>query len=279
MHINYTLFAKCIPSGDCLRCPIGGRAVVYGPFASRRRGVSIGVNLFPLAKTCSFNCVYCFRGETRILTVEPRDDGSNITPDTLRRGLEEAINSLRSVARDIDAIDFSGSGEPTLHPRFPELVDVVKAFAKELGSSVSVGLFTNSTMLSREAIARAVQKLDYVEAKLDSVDPDKFRAINLPHPAIALLSIIEGLKRVRKVFGGELAVQVMLLRYRNITNYGEADAIALAEKLIEIEPDRINIYTVYRTPRLRDVEKVERSYMESYAKVLESYGLRVYIYI
>jgi wyosine [tRNA(Phe)-imidazoG37] synthetase (radical SAM superfamily) len=251
MHTNYTLFAKCIPSGDCLRCPIGGRAVVYGPFTSRRRGASIGINLFPLAKTCSFNCVYCFRGETRILTVEPRDDGSNIASDTLRRGLEEAISSLRSVTEDIDAIDFSGSGEPTLHPRFPELINVVKAFAKELGSSVSVGLFTNSTTLSREAIARAIQKLDYIEAKLDTVDPIKFRAVNLPHPAITLPSIIEGLKRVRKVFGGELAVQIMLLRYRNMANYGEADAITLAEKLTEIEPDRINIYTVYRTPRLK----------------------------
>lgn len=52
----------------------------------------------------------------------------------------------------------------------------------------------------------------------------------------------------------------MLLKHRNLVNYNEADAIALAEKLIEIEPNKVNIHTVYGTPRLRDVK---RGYMKS----------------
>lgn len=51
------LYAKCPPSGECLSCPVGGRAVTYGPFTSRRRGVSIGINVFPGVRVCSFNCV------------------------------------------------------------------------------------------------------------------------------------------------------------------------------------------------------------------------------
>jgi wyosine [tRNA(Phe)-imidazoG37] synthetase (radical SAM superfamily) len=68
------------------------------------------------------------------------------------------------------------------------------------------------------------------------------------------------LRRFRKAFRGELAIQVMLLKHRNLVNYNEADAIALAEKLIEIEPNKVNIHTVYGTPRLRDVK---RGYMKS----------------
>ena len=34
--------------------------IIYGPVHSRRLGVSLGVNLFPVdGKLCTFNCIYC----------------------------------------------------------------------------------------------------------------------------------------------------------------------------------------------------------------------------
>jgi wyosine [tRNA(Phe)-imidazoG37] synthetase (radical SAM superfamily) len=275
---QYKLYAKCIPSGECLTCPVGGKSITYGPFTSRRRGVSIGINLFPLVKVCSFNCIYCFRGSTSILTAEPVDDGSGITSGLLVKALEVAVEEVAKGFGGVRAIDFSGRGEPTLHPRFREFLDTVKAFAKSRGLSTSIGVFTNSSTLHRESIAIALEKADYVEAKLDTVLHHKFTAINAPHKAISIDAVVEGLRSFRKRFGGTLVVQTMLLSYRNLNNYGAEDAEALAERLAAVEPDEVHLYTVYRIPRTQGVEKACKEAMESFAKVLKSYGLRVEVY-
>ena len=136
-------FAKCRLDGDCLKCPFRGKAIVYGPFKSHRRGVSIGINLFPCRKVCSFNCVYCFRGFTEVKTLKPTIPLYSISPVILREALEKAINTIGNV----DAIDFSGNGEPTLHPKLKTYINTVKEFAKEKSLNVSIGIFTNSTTL------------------------------------------------------------------------------------------------------------------------------------
>jgi len=275
---QYKLYARCIPSGECSQCSIGGRSIVYGFFKSRRRGLSIGINLFPLAKVCSFNCIYCFRGSTDILTVEPVDDGSEITIPMLLKALEIAIEDSTKISSSINAIDFSGRGEPTLHPKFNEFLDAVKFFLKNNRLDVSVGVFTNSSTLHRENIAKAFEKVDYVEAKLDTVLQYEFEYINMPCRTLRIDMIIENLKNFRKRFRETFVIQTMLLYYGNLTNSSPRDAEALAEKLAVIEPDEVHLYTVYRVPRMRDVKKVGEEVMENFAKILRSYGLKVEIY-
>ncbi len=275
---RYKLYAECIPSGECSQCPIGGRSLVYGPFRSRRRGLSIGINLFPLAKVCSFNCIYCFRGPTEILTINPTDDGANVTASILVKALETSIEEISRSHGTVDAIDFSGRGEPTLHPRFGEFLKTVKAFLKNRGLDVSLGVFTNSSTLHRESIVDALKEVDYVEAKLDTVFQHKFRVLNMPHEALSIDKIIRGLKDFRKKFDEVLVIQTMLLNYRSMSNSNLEDAEALAEKLVEIEPDEVHLYTVYRIPRIKDVRKVERESMENFAKVLKRHGLKVKAY-
>ena len=40
------------------------RQYTYGPFNSRRLGLSLGVNILLDYKVCSYNCVYCEIGAT-----------------------------------------------------------------------------------------------------------------------------------------------------------------------------------------------------------------------
>ncbi len=274
MSSKYMLFAHCIPSGECLKCPFKGKSVTYGPFKSRRRGMSVGINLYPGKKVCSFNCVYCFRGSTAVKTLEPTVDTYRISAEVLRKALEEA---LRNVG-ELDAVDFSGSGEPTLHPKFSEFIDVVRDFTKELNLDVSVGVFTNSTTLDREDVVRALRKLDYVEAKLDTVIEWKFKVINRPYKTLRISDIVNNLVRFRKAFSGTLSIQVMLLRYLRVSNYSVRDAELLANALSKIKPDVVHIYTVYRLPRLSKVSRADGESMIKYAKVLEKKGLNVEVF-
>ncbi len=271
------LFVQCPApvNGNCLECPYRGLSVVYGPFPSRRRGFSLGINVFPCIKLCSFNCVYCFRGPTQLKVSAPIEE-YGVDPNTLQNALEEAFTQLSSIK--ITAIDFSGNGEPTLHINLPELINTVRKFVTEWGMDTSIGIFTNSSMLDRDRVVKAITKLDHVEAKLDTVIEWKFKRLNLPSKGITVDRIVKGLKSLRKVYRGKLAIQIMLFRYGATINYSVRDAALMAHALSEIEPDIVHLYTVYRKPRLAKVYKAPLNALEEYARILREHGLHVEVY-
>ena len=41
------------------------RRYCYGPFQSRRLGLSLGIDILPRSKVCTYNCVYCEIGHTK----------------------------------------------------------------------------------------------------------------------------------------------------------------------------------------------------------------------
>jgi len=262
------LYAAC-PPGGCSACPHRNQPVVYR-LTSRRRGASLGVNLYPGRKVCSFDCIYCFRGPTQLKTTDPVDLGFP-TPRDLEAALEAALRD----SGEVRSVDFSGNGEPTLHPRLPEFVAVVRRVLSEHSVGASVGVFTNSSTLSDEGVLRALAGVDHVEAKLDTAVEWKFRAINAPHPSVGLGAVLEGLRRLSRARGGALAVQVMLIDAGGVSNCSAEDAELLAEALRAVDPDEVHLHTVYREPRSRGVGKPPRARFEEFAGILRREGFRV----
>jgi len=253
-------------------------AIVYGPLYSRRRGFSLGINLFPGPSICSFNCIYCFRGGAQRHLAGIEEDEAGLDPDKVVKALHYALRRLGSDAEKLQAIDFSGNGEPTLHPRFAEIVKAVREYIDAEKLEVSLGLFTNSSRLCSPAVREALPYLDHVEAKLDTVVPWKFRAINQPAPGIELHDIIECLAALRGLFHGTIALQVILLEASGLANYWPWDAEQLASIAKAISPDKVNLYTVYAPPRQKAVRKASKPQMERYAAILREHGLSVHIY-
>ncbi|MGD8706353.1 MAG: radical SAM protein, partial [Syntrophobacterales bacterium] len=99
------------------------KGILYGPIDSRRLGKSLGINLMPSDfKLCSFNCVYCHYGWTRKHFLDFHGLHKDLPSiDAVVRKVEEAAKSKIP----FDFLTFSGNGEPTLHPHFPELVEHV----------------------------------------------------------------------------------------------------------------------------------------------------------
>lgn len=261
------LYARC--PGDCTKCPYRNLPLVYR-LKSRRREDSLGINLYPGRKVCSFDCVYCFRGPTAVKVLSPVDQGYP-KPEDLEKALELALRDSASVR----SIDFSGNGEPTLHQRFAEFARVARAVAERHGVSASLGVFTNSSTLDQRKVVEALSLLDHVEAKLDTADPVKFEALNRPVAGLNLERVVEGLKSLRRVYDGTLAVQVMLVDTGSLTNSTPEDAGALASVLSGIEPDEVHVYTVYRVPQLSSVSKPQRGSFEAFARELERAGFKV----
>jgi wyosine [tRNA(Phe)-imidazoG37] synthetase (radical SAM superfamily) len=211
---------------------MAGRRFVYGPVASRRLGLSLGVDIIPF-KTCTLDCVYCQLGRTGRATVRRR---SFFPPRDILAQIKGALDT----GQRIDVITFSGSGEPTLNRDLGLLIRSIKAMTR-----IPVAVLTNGTLLGRADVRRDLAAADIVVPSLDAVPARLFRKVNRPHPALDNRRILDGLVRFRDAFRGELRLEIMLVKG---VNDSPAAVEALRKAAARIRPDRIELNTVVRPP-------------------------------
>jgi len=150
--------------------------IIYGPVLSRRLGRSLGINLLPTdRKVCSFDCVYCQYGRTTEPTFSPGVDDLPTFSDVVA-AVEKALKKPHT----IDTLTFSGNGEPTLHPQFPEIVRSIKRLRDDFRPEVKLAVLSNSSRVMDSAIVDALSLLDAPMMKLDAGDEITLREINQP---------------------------------------------------------------------------------------------------
>jgi len=166
------------------------KGIIYGPVNSRRLGRSLGINLLPPSrKLCTFDCVYCQYGRAAPVSATRRLAGLPSVSAVMRE-VEEAIVRQQSPP---DYLTFSGNGEPTLHPDFPEIVDEVLRLKDRVCPGARVALLSNSSRVHRPEIRKAIELLDDPILKLDAGDPATLSLISRPVSTITFEKIIEGL--------------------------------------------------------------------------------------
>ncbi len=204
---------------------------LFGPVPSRRFGRSLGVDLTPL-KTCTFDCVFCQLGRTQRKTVQRN---AYVSVEAV---LEELDDWLATDGR-ADYITLSGSGEPTLHTEFGKVLSFLK---KAPQPSV---LLTNGSFLGQPDVRRDASLADVVKVSLSAWDQHSFEWINRPYKDLSFDSLVEGQKLFRKIFTGQLWMEVFLLFGMNSW---PADVTKIAAIAKEIRPDRVQLNTVARPP-------------------------------
>jgi wyosine [tRNA(Phe)-imidazoG37] synthetase (radical SAM superfamily) len=205
---------------------------LFGPVPSRRFGRSLGVDLVP-AKTCTLDCPFCEVGLTTDLTMERKEYAP---VDAILEELE-AWYALNEPA---DFITLAGSGEPTLHTRFGELLDYVSG-KKRIRSA----LLTNSTLMFLPEVRQAAARADVVKATFSAWDQASFAAVSHPHPDLRFDRILEGLQRFRGEYSGAIWMEVFLVPGVNAEPEQVKRIAGLAKR---IRPDRIQLNTAVRPP-------------------------------
>jgi len=226
---------------------------LFGPVPSRRFGRSLGVDLTPY-KTCSLDCVFCQLGRTMQKTIVRKE----YVPTDLV--LTELAGWLKAGGR-ADYITLSGSGEPTLHSRFGDIL----AFVREK-SSISSVVLTNGTMLHLPEVREAAALADVVKISLSAWDDDSFEWVNRPHPQLRFAQLVEGERTFRREFRGELWMEVFLVGGMNST---PRDVRKIASLAKEIQPDRIQLNTSVRPPAEEFVTPLSRGQMEELAGLFQ----------
>ena len=222
--------------------------ITYGPVRSRRLGRSMGINLMPgTYKHCSFNCIYCHYGWTRIITtdMEPyRDDLPT------RTEVVAAVEKALCSPDDFEYITFSGNGEPTLHPDFPELVKDTGQLRDKYRPQAKIGLLSNSTGLERESVRASISGIDFPMFKLDAGSETTFVAMNRPARGVAFYAIVDRLSAL----SGILIQTVLIDGTPNNTSDEELDAYFAL--LSRIHPREVHIYSIDRPVPQTDIRLV-----------------------
>jgi wyosine [tRNA(Phe)-imidazoG37] synthetase (radical SAM superfamily) len=251
------------------------RSLVYGPVASRRLGRSLGINPLPTdVKVCTYDCLYCQYG-----LEAPVAGGGRVSPDAfppaeqILRRLEEAV---RGRVGAIDAITFSGNGEPTLHPRFPELVDGAVAVRDRYLPGARIALLSNGTTVTDDRIRDALRRIDDPILKIDAGAGPTWRVVNRPGPAVSFDGIISRLAEMDGII-----VQSMFFAGAGEGvrgNSGEAEIAAWLDVVDRVGPRLVQIYTLDRTPAVGALRPVPEPRLREIGAALEDRGVRVCIF-
>ncbi len=221
--------------------------ILYAVYSRRSGGLSLGVNLFPLGKSCSFDCPYC--------EVFPFPPGEEFSVPAL----EEAFASFFSTRRDaefpgtpVKDLCLSGAGEPSLSPHLESALNAMAAARRRYCPEADLVLITNATgFLSTpvfDVVERFARKAGIsVWAKLDAGTEEWFRVMS-GDAGRSLAQIVAGIERYALLHPVILQTMVCSVRGR-VPCVEEMDAYAArVEGLLAAGADvaGIQLYTQAR---------------------------------
>ena len=244
--------------------------IVFGPIFSRRLGSPLGVNILPSkGKLCNFDCIYCECGWNK--------DGisDKVFPRLaqVEAALEEKMSKAAAEGVQVDSITFSGNGEPTMNPDFPQIIDAVLRLRDKYFPQAKVSVLSNATLIGRKPVIEALMKVDNPILKIDAASDEAVRKINKPVGHYCLDEVVEDLK----AFNGNFVLQTMFLK----SDYVDTSSPDLLGKWMEIvrvlRPRAIMVYTIDRETPDKTLGKYTVEEMTAFVQPLIDEGFKIQV--
>lgn len=251
-----------------------GSSLVYPVFSRRSGGLSLGINLFPDRKHCSFDCPYCevANGFTR----------RAFDPANLELALKDFFEHRYSehwAGLPIQDICVSGNGEPSLSAHLERALELCaecrRRYSSIAGSSELV-LITNSTGFLDQGVSELLGRFMEREglkiwAKLDSGSQEGFRALS--RSEYKLDDIVKAIAQFAR--SRPIVLQAMVCGL-NGKSLGLMEAEAYAGQLNTLlsrgaKIEAVQLYTVARKPAEPSAQALSDEEMLDYASMLRSY--------
>jgi len=241
---------------------------VFGPIFSRRLGSSLGINLLPQeGKLCNFDCIYCECG----WNADGRGDRTIPTAEDVRKALTAKLESCAAEGTPIDSITFSGDGEPTLNPAFPEIIDLTLELRDKYYPAAKVSVLSNATKTWREGVFKALRKVDNPILKLDAPTDEAARLVNQPVGEYHVEDIVRDLER----FEGDFVLQTMFLRG---DGFATEDWVGGWMDIVRrLRPREVMVYTIDRETPQKGLRKYTAEEMRLLVQPLIDEGFKIQI--
>ena len=243
---------------------------IFGPVHSRRLGISLGINLLPAdGKVCSFDCIYCecgFNSDHRPKLPFP-------TPEQVHDALEQKLQQMTCEGQLPDVLTFAGNGEPTCHPRFPEIIDLTIALRDRYCPKAKVSVLSNSTFIHRPEVHETLMRVDNNILKLDTVSPNYINKVDRPNGTYDVEAIVERMK----AFQGHIIIQTMFMcgeyNGEDIDNTGDEYVVPWLEVIAKIAPQQVMVYTIDRDTPATGLRKATHEQLDAIKARVEALGI------
>ncbi len=252
------------------------RQYTYGPFRSRRLGLSLGINILYNYKICTYNCVYCEIGLTSQENLVSPEYRVNLPPTP---NFRKELMSILNYIPHLNSISFVGyNGEPTLNENLLDFLKIAEDVRSELTwtyDKPKLTLFTNSSTLHFKEIRERVKQFEFVLAKLDVGLDDDFKRTNRPSQQTPKIQvIIDSLVKLKQEMPNqhELAIQCLIYNsYREdfIANSNSDNITNIAHALKRIKPHKVQIYSTARIPAEYFVFAIDNEKKREIAKIIK----------
>lgn len=244
--------------------------IVFGPIFSRRLGSSLGVNVLPSkGKLCNFDCIYCECGWNKDGIAERRFP---LLQD-IKNALEEKMSRASADGVPVDSITFSGNGEPTMHPDFPEIIEATLSCRDRYFPNAKVSVLSNATLIGRKAVADALMKVDNPILKIDASSDELIRRMNKPVGHYSLDETIEAMM----VFEGNFILQTMFLRSPDFDACVPESLEKWMDIVRKVRPREIMVYTIDRETPDKSLQKYTVEEMTAFVRPLMDEGFKIQV--
>jgi wyosine [tRNA(Phe)-imidazoG37] synthetase (radical SAM superfamily) len=226
--------------------------VVAWPVRTHGWASCVELNVLPArSKICSFDCPYCACGHNTPRAPEARWP----SPDEIAHHLRRALERLPAAP---EWVTLSGNGEPTLHPRFPVVVDRVLAARDAAAPRTRVAVLSNGLTAAREFVRAALRRVDERVLKLDPGPPE--RVSGIAYDVERLARSYRDLK--------PLTVQALVVRGPG-WDAGSREALAAWLPLLSsADPDRVRLSSLDRPPADPAIRIVPRERLDRMAQAI-----------
>lgn len=239
---------------------------VFGPIFSRRLGSSLGINLLPeKGKICNFDCIYCECGWNR----DGRNDTVLPTAEKVRTDLERMLIKLAHEGTPVDSITFSGDGEPTINPEFPQIIDDTLRLRDQYYPQAKVSVLSNATRVHVPEVFNALRKVDNPIMKIDAPTNELVEKINMPAPGYDVNRVIEALKQ----FNGNFVLQTCMLRGNGFDSSNLEVIGPMMDIVRLLKPREWMVYTIDRATPMQGLEKFSPQEMKALAQPIIDEGV------
>ena len=244
--------------------------VVFGPIHSRRLGSSLGINLLPeKGKICTFDCIYCECGWNK----DGRNDTQLPSVEKVRNALEAKLKQCKNDGVNIDSITFSGDGEPTINPEFPQIIDDTIRLRDQYYPQSKITVLSNATMVHKPEVFQALRKVDNPTMKIDAPTNALIEKINHPAPGYDIRRVVEALKQ----FNGDFILQTMFLRSKDFDSSSPEVLDGWMDIVRQLKPREIMVYTIDRPTPEVGLQKFTVDEMRSLVQPLIDEGFEIQI--
>ena len=244
--------------------------VVFGPIHSRRLGTSLGINLLPeKGKICNFDCIYCECGWNK----DGRDDTRIPTAEEVRSALRNKLVELSQQGIGIDSITFSGDGEPTLNPEFPQIIAYTIQLRDEFYPQAQISVLSNSTRAHKPEVLAALKRVNKPIMKIDAPTNELAAKINKPAPGYDVDSIVNALRE----FHGDFILQTMFLRSGDFDSAAPEVLNGWMDIVRTLHPREIMVYTIDRPTPQSGLQKFSVEEMQKLVQPLVDEGFKIQI--